>query len=773
MVRSQTVSFERARAFLERGRLDAAVEELQKVTAVHRDDVLALSHLGVTLSRLGRDQDAIEPLRRAVLLEPRQAVLHYALASSCLATGDYAQAAASFRAALDCDPSFGDAANGLGVAQKKLGQTASAVDSFRIAIRIKPGSAEAHSNLGSALLDAGDAAGALQSLTTSLKLRPADEATLQELVAASVALARERLASGNPADAASILERALIAVPTQLDARLVLAEAYEQSGRSAETLVALESAVSLRPESAAAHYALGSAQHRQGRLNSAVTSYDRVLALDPAHRGAHAQRGFALEAQGRAADAIACFQAALAFDADDVHALAGLVSCGVRLCDFRLVREHLAHLRTLPNGIEALHPFVVLAISNDPTEQLRSSRARALSAAQRSARLPPPKPHRDHTRLRIAYISPDFREHPVAILLAPLLEQHDRRQFEVIGVALNPPDESVTGRRARAACDQLHTVWQKSDAAVSQLLRELEVDVAVDLAGFTSGNRSAILASRPAPVQVSYLGFPGTMGAAYIDYVLADSVLIPPRQQAAYAEQVVYLPDTYQVNDSHYEVSARTPGRAELGLPEQGLVFCCFNNSFKITVEVFAVWMRLLQDLPESVLWLASTRDEVVRNLRANAGELGVDPARLIFAPRLPDRADHLARYRRADLFLDTLPCNAHATATDALWCGLPVLTATGATFAGRVAASLLRAMKLDEALVCPDLATYQARALELARSPARLAALRDELARNRETGPLFDTDRFRRHVEAAYLTMWERACKGALPASFSVQSAG
>ncbi len=272
----------------------------------------------------------------------------------------------------------------------------------------------------------------------------------------------------------------------------------------------------------------------------------------------------------------------------------------------------------------------------------------------------------------MAYVSPDFREHPVAILLAPLLERHDRSRFEVIGIALNPPDETPVGQRVRAACDELHLVWEKSDAEVAQLIRDLEIDIAVDMAGFTTGNRSAVFASRPAPLQVSYLGFAGSMGASYIDYVVADPVIAPPEAQPHYAEQIVRLPDTYQVNDTHYAIAEHTPSRAELGLPEQGFVFCCFNNSFKLTADVFAIWMRLLSSVPDSVLWLAATRSEVVTNLGERARALGVEPSRLVFAPRVPERADHFARYRHADLFLDTLPFNAHATATDALWCGVP-----------------------------------------------------------------------------------------------------
>ena len=753
------------------GRVDSAVLEFQRALALAPSHVPSLTYLGVLLGQVGRHQEAIATLKRAIGFDSSQPVLHYALAGSALALGDFAQAAEAYRAALARDPKFADAANGLGVALKQQGNIAAAIESFRQAIRLKPALPEAHSNLGSALLDAGDVPAAIESLMASLALRPGDASTLHELAAASTGLARHFLENGDAAAAAATLERALKlrGLSGQLDVQLALGEAYEQLGRAPEAIVAFESAVAATPTSAAAHYALGSALHRQGRLPSALASYAKVLGLDPSHSAAHIQRGFVLEVQGQPVEAVACFRAALALGDGNPQVLAGLVSCGVRMCDFDLVEEHLARLRALPEGVEAMHPFVLLSISNDPDEQLRASRAAATTVARRCALLPPPPVHSGHQRIRVAYLSPDFREHPVAILIAALLERHDRERFEIIGVALNPPDDTAVGKRIRAACDQLHSVWQKSDVAVAELLREIEIDIVVDLSGFTTGNRSAILASRPAPVQVSYLGFPGTMGATYIDYIVADPILIPPQSQLAYTERVVRLPDSYQVNDSHYEVAERTPGRAELGLPEQGFVFCCFNNNFKITADVFAVWMRLLNEVPGSVLWLAATRNEVVGNLRARARALSVDPDRLVFAPRVPERADHLARYRRADLFLDTIPFNAHATATDALWCGLPVLTVQGTTFAGRVGSSLLRTMDLQDELVCPDLATYEARALELARNPAALATLREKLARNRQSSALFDTDRFRRHIEAAYIEMWQRSCRGEQPVAFDV----
>jgi len=302
---------------------------------------------------------------------------------------------------------------------------------------------------------------------------------------------------------------------------------------------------------------------------------------------------------------------------------------------------------------------------------------------------------------------------------------------------------------------------------VARGLRDLEIDIAVDLNGFTDHARTGIFALRPAPVQVNYLGYPATMGASYIDYIIADRIVIPHEQHDAYAEKVVYLPHCYQANDATRRIAERTPTRAEVGLPEGDFVFCSFNNSYKITPAVFDVWMRLLRSIGGSALWLLEGNPAVPSNLRREAESRGVAASRLVFAPKVP-LAEHLARHRCADLFLDTQPWNAHTTGSDALWAGLPLLTCVGTTFAGRVAASLLHALGMDD-LVASSLADYEALALQLARDPMRLAETKQKLARNRDTHPLFDTDRSRRAIESAYAEMCARYRRGEPPASFAV----
>jgi protein O-GlcNAc transferase len=360
-----------------------------------------------------------------------------------------------------------------------------------------------------------------------------------------------------------------------------------------------------------------------------------------------------------------------------------------------------------------------------------------------------------------------FRVHPLSFLTAGLFERHDRARFETIAVSLGPDTPTPIRSRVQAAFERFIDVRPSTDREVARMLVEWEVDIAVDLNGFTANARTGIFGLRPAPVQVSYLGYPATMGAPYIDYIVADDEVIPPEHRPYYTEKIVYLPDTYQVSDCDRRIAERTPTRAELGLPEQGFVFCCFNNNYKITPTMFDGWMRLLAKVEGSVLWLFEGNAAVSRNLRREAAARGIAPERLVFAQRVA-LDEHLARHRRADLFLDTLPYNAHTTANDALWAGLPVLTCRGTTFAGRVAASLLRAIGLPE-LITGSLPEYEALALQLATDSALLAGIRDRLARHRDRYPLFDTDRFRRHLEAAYVEMWERYQRAEPPASFAV----
>jgi predicted O-linked N-acetylglucosamine transferase (SPINDLY family) len=374
-------------------------------------------------------------------------------------------------------------------------------------------------------------------------------------------------------------------------------------------------------------------------------------------------------------------------------------------------------------------------------------------------------------RLRIAFLSPDFRRHAAGISFVEMFERMDRTRFDLTGISLGPDDHSDLRTRFVKVFEQFHDVQGKGDEQVAHLIKDLRVDIAVELTPHTEGARPGILAFRPAPIQVNLLHGGVGSGASFIDYIIGDRIALPFDQQPYFLEQIVQLPDGHSAHDSTQAISSQAPSRSQAGLPEQGLVFCCFNNTWKLNAGMFEIWMKLLGQIQGSVLWLSDNNPDAKANLRVAASRHGIDPDRLVFAPKIPSLADHLARHRLADLFLDTLPANAQTTALDALWAGLPVLTCLGRSFAGRVAASQLLALGMPE-LVTERLEDYEAEALRLARDPGHLQAIRHKVAQNRLTTPLFDTGRLVRHLETAFATMWDIWTRGETPRGFRVEPA-
>jgi predicted O-linked N-acetylglucosamine transferase (SPINDLY family) len=421
----------------------------------------------------------------------------------------------------------------------------------------------------------------------------------------------------------------------------------------------------------------------------------------------------------------------------------------------------------IEHGKRAALPFDILSVIGSPSLQRKAAEIFTRDKHPGTSSMSLPKRSR-RDKIRIGYFSSDYFDHATCYLIAELFELHDRKKFEVFGFSFGPEKNDEMRTRVIAAMDQFLDVRSLSDFDVAQLCRSLDVDIAVDLKGFTQGSRTGIFAERAAPIQVNYLGFPGTKGSSYMDYLVADRTLIPESQQQHYSEKIVYLPDSYQVNDSRRSISDKAYTRAEEGLPEAGFVYCCFNNNYKITPGLFDVWMRILDRVEGSVLWLLEDNPGAGSNLRKEAARRGISPERLIFAERKPP-TEHLARHRLADLFLDTFPYNAHTTASDALWAGLPVLTCMGESFASRVAASLLNAIHLPELVVTTQEA-YEALAIEIAVHPETCIKFRERLQQNRLTTPLFDVQGFTRHLEAAYTAMYERYQADMKPEHIHVQ---
>ena len=608
--------------------------------------------------------------------------------------------------------------------------------------------------------------------------------------------------SGQFEEAQRLIGESLKINPRSPEAFFTRGCALQRLNRAAEAVVCFDSALALKPDFAEAQSNRGAALMALNRNDQALDSIELALAMAPTHSGAWNNKGCVLQKLGRNEEALACFNKAIANQASFVEAhvnrgtaLAALKRYQEAADDFEravafnpelpytkghhiLYRMHACDWRDfgtrrtdvlaeLQVGKPVIYPFVCAALSQSPAEQLQCARIMAAHEAPPSSSPLWRGERYRHERIRIAYVSADFHAHATAALMAGVWEQHDRKRFETIAISFGRDDASEMRARVVRAFDRFVDVRNRSDREIAALMRQMEVDIAIDLKGYTMDHRAGIFTHRPAPVQASYLGFPGTMGTPNIDYIVADPVVIPAEHRVLYTEQIAYLPDTYQGNDYSREEAGPVPSRQAVGLPQEAFVFCCFNNSFKISPEIFEVWMRLLRQTSGSVLWLLEDNRDATRNLRIEAEARGVAPDRLIFASRVT-AAGHLARHRLADLFLDTMPYGAHTTASDALWAGLPIMTVLGPTFASRVAASLLHAVGMPE-LIADSLPSYEALALRLAHDKAALAALKSKLAVNRGTHALFDTARFTRNLEAAYVQMWNRAQRGEPPATFGV----
>ena len=573
---------------------------------------------------------------------------------------------------------------------------------------------------------------------------------------------------GDHERAAELYRSVLRAEPRNFDALYLLGFLHGQNRRFDEAQYFVGEAIRLNPNSADAYVLRGYALQQLGRHEEALGCLDGALALKPAFAEALLNRASSLFRLRRYQEAAEDYGRLLALDPDFPFARGNRLFCRLHCCDWRgLDRERAEIVAGLESGKRVIAPFDAKTLALSPDDELRCARIWVADQCPPAAPLWRGETY-SHGRIRLAYVSADFHAHAASTLTAGLFEHHDRRRFETVAVSFGPDDGSAMRARLRGAFERFIDARGESGAQIAHRLREMEIDIAVDMMGFTQGCRPEIFAARPAPVQVNYLGFPGTMGADYMDYVIADRILVPDDRHACYAEKVVTLPDSFMPGDAAREIGARSFSRTEQGLPETGFVFCCFNAGYKITPLIFDLWMGLLAKIEGSVLWLGQANETGKGNLKREAEARGMASDRLVFASFCDSAADHLARLSLADLFLDTLPYNAHATASDALWAGLPVLTCMGENFAGRVAGSLLHAIGLPE-LIAHSLEDYEALALKLARDASVLSVIRAKLQQNRGTAALFDTARYARNLEAAFTAMHERTRRGFGPESFAV----
>lgn len=755
--------YNRAVALAHLKRFAQAMTDYDKALALRPNSPECLYNRGISQASLGRLKEALASYDKALTLNPLLASAHDNRGNVLRNLGQPELALASYDKALSLTPNDFRALYNRATLLFDLGRMEEAIASYQKSLAIQPQFADALFNFGLALLKAERFADALTQFDKALAARPSDPAILSNR---GVALWRLK----RPDEALTGFGQALASDPAHVATLFNRALLLQEMGRFNDALTDYDQAIALDPKDPRLWNGRGALLHAVKRHRDALVNFDNAVELKPDLADALTNRAYLRWSEhGDYAGAISDLRHSLAADPSQPYARGELHHLRMYGGDWE---NFDADKRLIDDGIRKGHrvarPFGYQALSLSPADLQACSRIFAESLP--AAPVERPSFRYAHERIRIGYVSGEFREQATAYLMAGLYERHDRDKFEVIAIDSGGGDGSAMRRRLEAAFDRVLYIANLPDAEAVDLIRANEIDILVNLNGYFGAPRMGVFARRAAPIQVNYLGFPATLGARYIDYIIADKIVIPEDERHYYDEQVVYLPDCYQANDDKRAIAQKTPSRAAMGLPERAFVFCNFNQSYKITPTTFASWMRILTAVEGSVLWLLDSKPPFAENLSRAAGQHGVRADRLIFARALPPD-QHLSRLKLADLFLDSLPYNAHTTASDALWAGLPLLTCRGTTFPGRVAASLLAAVGLPE-LIAESQDDYETMAIRLAGNGAAVSALKQKLAENRLSWPLFDTDRFRRNIEAAYTVMVDAHKRSQAPQSFSVGNA-
>jgi len=702
--------------------VDASIESFEKALTIKPDDIMAYFNLGIIDMEIGQLDSAVKFYKKVLTLNPNYYDAHYNLGITFEELGKLDSSVKSYEKVLTIKPDHVATYNNLGVVFNKLGRQEEAVKSYQKAIVIKPDFSDAHNNLGNILKDLGRQEEAVKSY--------------QKVIAIN---------------------------PGFVDAHNSLGISFFKLGQLAKAVISFKQAIAINPGFVDAHSNLGIVLEELGQLDLAVISFEQAIAIKPDFAKVYLSYGNVLTKLNRKDEALVSYESAMSLNPDLDFLLGNHLSNKMYLGIWSDLPRHLNDLKNQINNDEVIIvPFALLGLIDNPEIQRKNTEAFTSKVYPQSHSFPTIGIYPKHKKIRIAYFSSDFHNHATMHLMVELFECHDKLLFELIAFSFGPDKQDQWRQRASLCFDKFKYVGLKSDREISLLARKMEIDIAIDLKGYTQDARPNIFAEGCAPIQLSYLGYPGTMGAKYMDYLIADRTLIPEEKKHHYLEKIVYMPNSYQVNMSNREVSKNSLLRDEFGLPSKGFVFCCFNNSYKITPSTFDGWMRILKAVEDSVLWLLEGNSTSSINLKNEAMKQGVNKDRIIFGKRMPVE-DHLNRIKQADLFIDTLPYNAHTTASEALRMGLPVLTCEGESFASRVAASLLRAVNLPE-LITTTQEQFESVAIQMAMHPEKFKKIKDKLIDNLPRAPLYDTPLFTRHLESAYLEMYERYQNGLNP---------
>jgi predicted O-linked N-acetylglucosamine transferase (SPINDLY family) len=755
-IKSADTVFELGIAYAKANRFMEAATVFCCLQLYKNNDVRLPYNLGLIYSLQGKHQLALEAYDLALNIQPDDAEVLINKGSTYIDIKNYVLALEVLEKATQIRPDIPEAWSNKGIALNNLNLYQESINAYNEAIKLAPGYHQAWSNKSVPLNKLGRFQEAFEVCDKALSLKPEyaegwsnKGLTLHELKRFEEAI--------------SHFDKALSLKPD-------CTEAWSNKGNTLielkvfeEAIAHYDKALSLKPDYHEAWTNKGVTLHELKRYDEAIAHFDKALSLKPDYAEGWSNKGVTLHELKRYDEVIAHYDKALTIKPDIDWISGDLLHTKMKICSWSGLAECLEDIsKKIVLNEKVINPFQLLALNDDALLHKKTSEIYIQSIYPFNPVLESILKRPQSKKIRVGYFSADFHNHATGFLMAELFEMHDKSQFELVGFSFGPIANDEMRRRLVKSFDQFIEVGRKSDVEVAKLSRDLNIDIAVDLKGFTQDARTGIFSHRAAPIQVNYLGYPGTLGADYMDYIIADKTLIPPQSQQSYSEKIVYLPNSYQVNDRKRLISDKHFTRLELGLPEDGFVFCCFNNNFKILPATFYGWMRILKAVDGSVLWLFQDNTWAVDNLKKEFEKQGIAAERLVFAKRLP-LSEHLARHRQADLFLDTFPCNAHTTTSDALWVGLPVLTLIGRSFASRVAASLLNAVGLPE-LITSTQEEYEALAIELAVSPNKLEDIKLKLANNLITTPLFDTLCFTKNIEAAYVDMHGRYHAGLEP---------
>ena len=733
---------------LQSGDLEGADAAVGKAISIDINNADAHHIHGVIYGLQNKHDEALKALLKAVKLKPEDGVLQFNLANALMESRQFSESLSHYKVATQLMPDNPDVWINYGKSLRELKYFDDALMVYEKAISLNQTDAEAWNNKGVTLnaLKRFDEAIACFDKALGLHSDYAEAWFNRGFTLQDLKLNNDAIAS---------YERALALKPDYAEAWNNKAIVLQDLKLNNEAIASYERALALKPDYAEAWGNKGAALNQLKYFDEAISHYDKAISLDPNNAKAWYNKGIALNEFKNFEGAIAHYDKALNLDPNMSWANGDLIHAKMKICnwsDFDLLQNKI--IKRVFLGEKAIAPFALLALINDAACIKKSAETYSQDKFPFNNVLGPILNSPKREKIRIGYFSADFRDHAVSMLAAELFELHDKNQFEVIAFSFGVDDKSPMRLRLMEAFSQFIDVSDKSDLEIAKLARELQIDIAIDLGGYTAETRTGIFAYRAAPIQVSYLGYLGTMNVEYIDYIFADKTTIPEELQSYYSEKIVYLP-SYQVNDRKRKISDRVFTKNELGLPEKGFIFCCFNNNYKILPATFDGWMRILNAVEGSVLFLYSDNKLAEENLKQEAESRGVDSSRLVFGKRIPTD-EYLSRYRSCDLFLDTFPYNAGTTASDALWAGLPVLTLTGESFASRMAASLLNAIGIPE-LITNTQEEYESLAITLAKNPHKLELIKRKLADGHLNSLLFDSPRCAQNIESVYKKMYER----------------